>query len=321
MTQANTKISIPLSGFYKHALPGLEVIISKGLWIPDVWTKVFAEGLQRVAKSDPNFSSKTVLEVGVGSGINMAGLQTGDIPAAKYIGTDYVQLAVDTARALAKKLSMPASNVEFYQSDLLLDVEAERHSLEDVGHIVACIPQIPSTPDFSHEGDTITKPSQDDGEDYSRWEKYGLDLNARLLKQAGESAPEAQVTLNLAGRPTLGILQEMFKHFNYEASAIYSEIVPQDPGTSLASLAKIERDTKFSDEPVEFEFFADPHGEHKINAREAHDAMLGGKKVYHSLHVMTAKLSESFNGPSNGPIGPLGALTSYRPIVDYTLVR
>ncbi|PZQ49075.1 MAG: hypothetical protein DI551_00025 [Micavibrio aeruginosavorus] len=244
------------------------------VYLPDVsWTRTFAKGLQKV-----DFTATHIIEVGVGSGVNMAGLMLH--PARKpqfFIGSDLAGAAVDASADLAVAHKM---NAMLLESDLLSNIPAQE--LRRADYIIGCIPQVPL-----HHGDM--RDERDLSDYYEETgiaeDKYGLGLVARLLDQAADVAPQATLVLNIAGRPGDSRLAPMFERHGYETQILYTNVVRQDPGTSLRSLVEIENDTSLN-----FHFFQDAKAQRDINAHAA-EALRGlGKPVYHNLHVMSAKL-------------------------------
>lgn len=247
------------------------------LFLPDIWTKVFARGLRRAANIYNDVANSRILEVGVGTGVNMAGMLTIPCPPRDFIGTDICNNAVSASGRLARDNGW---NVRLIASDLLDQVPQDL--LNDVTHIVACIPQVPATQTLDiTQGDNFAHYYEPTG---TNWDEHGLGLNAKLLEQAGKRAPRAAITLNLAGRPCIERLKNMFTHYSRSPEIVHEETVQQHAGTSLASLAAKE---KAGHSP--FEFFADPAGAHVLSATQAESRRVVGTTIYHKVYVVTAK--------------------------------
>jgi methylase of polypeptide subunit release factors len=261
--------TVELDQFYPDVTRNITIPRSPELFLPDQWTRVFAKGLLTHA-----FAGRKVLEVGVGTGINMAGLLAGRIPPSQYVGTDICNNAVSASRILATAQGWDAQLV---QSNLLEDVPDD--ILSRVDHIIACIPQVPSDKPLG-EGDNYAHYYKANG---SYWDQYGLGLNSRLLKQAWERAPQASVTLNLSGRPGLDKLKELFDYHDRFARVAYEELVPQHTETSIESLAKMEQDGH-----APFEFFADADGVEQIGATQAEVRRVNQEPVFHKVYVLSA---------------------------------
>lgn len=261
--------TVQLQEFYPDAKRNLSIPRTSELFLPDQWTKVFARGLLT-----RDFANKTVLEVGVGTGINMAGtILRKDTPAA-FIGTDICSNAVYASGKLA---SAQGWNVELITSDLIKDVPSA--ILQNTDHIFACIPQVPSEKDLT-EGDNFAHYYKPEG---SQWDEYGLGLNSALLEQANARAPQAEVTLNLSGRPGIGKLRELFQHHGRCAEIAHVEMVAQHAETSVASLAAMEGNGH-----EDFEFFGDINGNEAINAGEAERRRVNNESVFHKIYVLSA---------------------------------
>jgi hypothetical protein len=268
--------NVALANFFASARDGLFIPRSPDLFLPDNWTRIFARGLETLAEQGA-FEGKTVLEVGIGTGVVMAGLSSMPNGPKLFMGTDICAQAVAASKELANRLTL--RNVSrLVQSDLLFALSA--HDLKDVGHIVACIPQVPapSNVDLS-ANDNFAHYYSPQG---TCWDDFGLGLNARLIAEVNEKAPQATLTLNLAGRPGIEHLLTLFKMHERKAQITHCDIVPQHSGTSLASLAERE------DPDHPFEFFADADGKEQISASIAEAKRAQGSPVYHKVYVLTA---------------------------------
>ncbi len=261
---------VTLDQFYPDATRNIHIPRPADLFLPDQWTEVFARGILTRA-----FEGKTVLEVGVGTGINMAGLLARQYPVARYIGTDICDKAVFASGILAVDNGW---DVELVTSDLLKDVPDA--VLQNVENIFACIPQVPTERDLS-QGDNFAHYYKGTG---SYWDKYGLGLNSSLLQEATKRAPQAEVTLNLSGRPGVDTLRELFSYHGRDFDVVHEEMVPQHAETSVASLAAMEGNGHRA-----FEFFGDKDGHEHINAGQAEQRRLNGAPVFHKIYVATAQ--------------------------------
>lgn len=242
------------------------------LFLSDEWTKIFAAGLIKLSGSETDFTKAHVLEVGVGVGTNILGLMTSPKPPASFIGTDICDNAIRFCRGLP---DIRRHNVRLQTSDLLSDIPKE--NLSKLDYIVACIPQVPFEGDLT-QGDNFAHYYPPTG---SNWDAFGLGLNAKLLEQAKDLTPSAQVVLNLSGRPGIERLKDLFNQFGFEPSVLHEAIVPQHKETSLASLASAEE--KGADA---FEFFRDPGAHEKICAVEAEGRRTAGQPLYHKIYVI-----------------------------------
>lgn len=259
-----------LDEFYPDVSRNIIIPRPSDLFLPDQWTKVFARGLLT-----RDFAGKSVLEVGVGTGINMAGFLERRHPVASYIGTDICDKAVYASGILAVDNGW---DVELMTSDLLTNVPDSL--LQNVENIFACIPQVPTERDLT-QGDNFAHYYKGTG---SYWDSYGLGLNSALIKQATQRAPQAELTLNLSGRPGIDKLRELFDYHGRLGDVAYEEMVPQHEGTSVASLARMEGNGH-----ADFEFYGDEGGHEKINAAEAERRRVDGTPVFHKIYVLTAQ--------------------------------
>ena len=266
-------VRIRLREFYTSAAGIIIPIDDSKVYLPErSWTKTFAEGLQKIS-----LAGSCVLEVGVGSGINMAGLILGKTPPRDFIGTDIAHDAVSASAALAAEHSMQA---RLLQSDLLDGVDSK--TLEQISDIVGCIPQVPR-----HKCEIATDREKSDyyEETGIKEDAFGLGLVARLLDQTIARAPQARVTLNIAGRPGAERITDLFADRSMNHEIIHRRVVQQDPTTSLASLAEIEQESG-----VDFHFYKDAEGKKEIGASEAEKLRADAVPIYHNLYVIQARL-------------------------------
>ena len=271
---------VSLRDFYDNATRDIKIECTSNLFSPDDWTKAFAQGLKNVMKHAPSFGNSTILEVGVGIGINMAGLLCLPHPPASFVGTDFSAHAIMTSTSLALKEGW---NVTLLQSDLLRDIP--HYLLSKVDYIVACIPQVPASPKLNLvKNDNMAHYYEPTG---THWDNFGLGLNAALLQQTANRAPQAFVVLNLGGRPGIKRLKSLFTQNGYrEPLILYQTMVKQHQETSLAAFAAMEDDGQ---EP--FELFKDEAGSIPICASTAEKRRMLGEEVYHSIYVLMASLA------------------------------
>ena len=272
--QISDVTQVRLREFYKQSADIIIPTDNSKVYLPDhSWTETFAEGLQRCALTE-----SSVLEVGVGSGINMAGLMLVPYPPRDFIGLDIADDAVSASRVVAKANRIGAT---LMQSDLLSNVGDS--TLRGVDHIIGCIPQVPRHKGEMHDDRELSDYYEETG---IKEDAFGLGLVARLLDQAADRAPQAQITLNVAGRPGEQRINELFADRAMRHRSLHCRVVKQDAGTCLASLAEIEEQTG-----MDFRFYADASGYEGINAREAEARRTAGIDIFHKLYVIQAQLS------------------------------
>ncbi|MCC7305357.1 MAG: 50S ribosomal protein L11 methyltransferase [Alphaproteobacteria bacterium] len=268
--------TVSLRDFYQQAA-NVRVPTNPNLFMPDSWGKIFAKGLTCLSQK-PAFADAHVLEVGVGTGINALGIMTSPGAPQHYTGTDICKNAVDATTHLAKANGL--HNITAIQSDLLKDVPDV--TLANARHIVACIPQVPETNNakilcgdgFAHYYNPNGRPED--------WNHFGLGLNAALIQEATERAPHASITLNLAGRPGIERLAQMFEAYGRKAEILHVQMVPQHAETKLTSLADLERLGVSN-----FEFYKDEKGTQPIGAVEAEERR-EKESLFHNVYVLHA---------------------------------
>lgn len=266
-------VKVPLRAFYAAAADIIIPVDDTKVFRPDKsWGGTFAIGLQKC-----DLAGAVVAEIGVGCGINMAGLMLSDNKPQSFTGADYAASAVEASRWLADREGIEA---KILQSDLLKSFSDQ--ALKRVDYIIACIPQVPRQPG------EITN-DRDHSDYYEergvKEDEYGLGLIASLLDEAAIRAPQATLILNIANRPGGERIQAMFARHGYKTDIVYQAVVQQDPTTSLRSLAEIECRTG-----LDFHFYADPSAQVHIGAVAAETSRQAGQPVYHNLHVLAAKL-------------------------------
>jgi len=243
----------------------------------DPWTKVFADGLRKIDKE--KIKNKNVWEIGVGSGVIAILLK--ELGAKRVIGSDINRIAALTAKRNVEKLlgKEALKDFEFVVGDLFSFIK----SLKNIELVVACLPQIPVPFEVKER----------EAADYYFKEKYPSDLNIvglglidNFLAQIREQRllpKNGSIVLNLGGRPSKETLLKLFKKYDFHPQVVNEEIVPQDPNTSLSSLAKTEQKS-----PIRFEFFEDPQGKNKISATQAEERRKKGESVFHKIYVISA---------------------------------
>ncbi len=264
---------IRLKEIFPVATRNMIILRPSNLFDPDEWTIALASGLIKLSQKG-FFKEKSIFEVGAGTGVNIAGLRTLPNPPAHIAASD---LCADSIRVSAELARMNNWDVPLYHSDLLSQVPDM--ALRDCDQIIACIPQVPGELDLAKK-DNMAHYYRPTGH---AWDLFGLGLNARLLEQVAERAPQAGVTLNLSGRPGLERLRMLFMQHGYEPQVTHEAMVSQHMDTSLATLAQLEQN---GCQP--FEFFEDESGEHPMTAAEAEGRRLETKPVFHKIYVLTA---------------------------------
>lgn len=261
-------------------------------FMPDQWTKAFCKGLQKADLKDA-----VVGEVGVGTGAVSIYLLATRPEIAKIYGADIdgrlTKLAEENVTNLLNGDGHKFS--PHHGNHSLLDWVTETKVKFDA--FIACIPQM-KRPDpsiingqadvFAHYYDPACVPA-------STYNRYDLGLNHNFLRQAQEHLPEGgKVIVNLAGRPSLKVLFELFTDTGFVPRVIHEEIIPQHSGTRLTEMVEDERNSAKLGKPIFFEFFADAEATKRISAAEAHSLLCGGDEVFHKIYVIEGLKPEKY---------------------------
>lgn len=273
MSDVSHIVDIPLRRFFANAADIIIPVDNDKVFVPDPsWSTTFAAGLQKC-----DLAGSIVAEIGVGSGINMAGLMLSPNRPGRFLGADIARSAVEASQWLAKREGIEAT---LLQSDLLCAFDKE--DLKKVNCIIGCIPQVPM-----HQGEITSERALSDyyEETGIPEDAFGLGLIARLLDQSAKLAPQASLVLNIASRPGGERVQAMFDRHGFKTNVVHATVVQQDPTTCLKSLAEIEATTG-----IDFHFYGDADASERIQACEAEQRRQQYVPIFHKLYVLEAKL-------------------------------
>ncbi len=257
----------------RYSIPGIKDIITivspPSTFLPEVWSQVFAEGLVSISQRKEAPGGKGI-ELGFGTGfISILLKKIGMVE--EVIATDY-----NTRAAAVGKLNALLNRVhgiKFVTGDLFSNIPKE--DLADV--IVACIPQVPQDgPIKTQRGLADYYPSEG-----TLMDQYGLGLMARALREGKNYLqPGGKVFFNLAERPKLKVLEDLFHRAGYLPKVRYAQLVPQDTGTDITPF--VEQEQKHH---LKFQFYLKGNLDQPISATEA----LGQKNVFHKLNFMEGR--------------------------------
>lgn len=273
----------------------------------DVWTRTFRQGLLKA-----ELRGKTVYEVGVGTGINIAFmLQRCGI--AQAIGSDLDPRLTELATRIVESLVPDASSrfLTVPGSVSLLESDEAKAYGKDVDVIVGCLPQVGDPSDarcaafvkaiVPGPASKLDKRIPDHYAHYYPWAQFdgypfnvvGLGLNEALLRQARNMAPQADVILNFGGRIGQEVILDLFEANDYSPEVLYSTIVPQSRDTDITFYVALERAIRDTAVESAFscEFFADPQGHRRLTAQEAWTRLCEDPHVplYHSILVVRGR--------------------------------
>lgn len=273
----------------------------------DDWTKTFQKGLQ-----EAGLKGKTVYEVGVGTGVNIAYMLQ-ECQAARAIASDVDPRLITLAKEVVARL-VPDGSSRFLTvpgAVSLLESEAARSYARMADVIVGCLPQVgdPADARFRAFLQTVMPdavPSRgetapDHFAHYYPWgcfDRYpfnvvGLGLNEALLRQARSTAPHADVVLNFGGRIGRDAIRDLFRANGYVPDVVHATIVRQSASTDITFHVALE--TALRDTAMEHlftcEFFADPEGTRRLTALEASQRLRETPyaPLYHSILVVRGR--------------------------------
>jgi SAM-dependent methyltransferase len=248
---------------------------------PDQWTRALLRGL---AQFD-GFKDKNVAELGVGTGINAAYVLDAKDPKQLFASDIDGRCTDLAARNVSRAVSADKSD-RFHPvaGDQNLASWLADHEPGFVDVVYGCLPQVVKSQEMDiHEGDNVAH-YYDPAQYPSKLHHLGLGLNDFALRQLNPRLNQGgTVILNLSGRPGREQTLELFRSNGFEPRILHEEVVAQHAGTSVATLAEIERRHGHI-----FEFFTSPQGtaDSQISATEAETRRLAGEPVYHKIYVV-----------------------------------
>ena len=278
----------------------------------DPWTQTFQMGLKRA-----NLVGKTVYEVGVGTGINVAFILRTCGVACVY-GSDLDPRLIELAER--NLLSLSSQHAEHFQpvqgSVSLVDTDEARTKVANADVVIACIPQVgdPSDPRLTafREAQSVALPegadmqSEDHIAHYYPWTTFdeypynavGLGLNEALLRRIREHSPKAEVVINFGCRIGTDIIFECFEANGYQPEKLASQIVRQDDGTDISFFVALEKTMNGTglEKQLICKFYADEDGKMPLSACEGQRLIDKDPHVdlYHEVSVIRGTPTENY---------------------------
>ena len=269
----------------------------------DPWTKVFQEGLARA-----NLQNKSVYEVGLGTGANVAYLLA-ECNASHVSGSDVDKRLTELAsKNLFGLYPEYADKFEpIFGSISLINNPKSRKWISNADAIVACLPQVGDPYDERLSRiyrefrtiHTVSDPINDDHyAHYYPWSEFdsfpynavGLGLNQALLEQIKECAPETEIILNFGCRIGIDVIEDFFIANGYIPDVLSSQVVRQHRNTKLEFFVALEQALWGTDFEGKFscEFFKDSDANKRITAEEAYNLQAIGSDtpLYHKVCVV-----------------------------------
>lgn len=275
---------------FQFSLPEQEVkpvrlFVTPNIFLPDDWTRTLLTGLFKIWPR--GLPGKTIVEIGVGTGVMPIALASNGFGFEKFFGFDIDLLAVRVARlnvaisGLSEVVLLKGGRSTFEADDGLYDGDPY------VDLVIANLPQVPTlsaTPlrdqlfDYYPMPVTLTS-------DEETWAMQGLLLIARVLREARQRLkPGGTVVLNVAGRPKKAAINQFFEAIEYTCTDEYKARVRQESGTDISAFAYFERT-----QGLQYEFFrkAQPNAV-SVDAKTACKLLARAEPCYHDLYVIKA---------------------------------
>lgn len=281
----NTQIVIDIADVFPADYNGgTEFEVPNYSFLPDQWTRAFLRGL---AQFD-GFDGKTVVELGIGTGVNAAYVLQSRNPKC-VVGSDIDGMCtiISLKNVYTNVDEEKQGRFRALAGDQNLASWIHEKGFADV--VFGCLPQVIKSEQIHlHEGNDVSH-YYDPAFYPSELHHLGLGLNDFALRQLHPLLNQgASVILNLSGRPGLGkgLEELLFRTNGYEPRVLHEEVVAQHAGTSVATLAEVEKHHGH-----EFEFFTSIDGapESKISATFAEERRLAGLPVFHKIYVIEGK--------------------------------
>lgn len=267
--------------------PNIPIKVPKWAFKPDDWNRALLDGFDRLVY-DWNWDGLGVWEVGVGTGVNLVVLRHMlRVNSIKWYFSDYDARCVPLA--MENLLCYCGDRRGLYPLKGSWDlVTPPKGGLKapKVDVVFGCLPQVPLHTDLS-VGDKRAHYYNPKRYPKAHQNALGLGLVETLLVRARDVLnPGGKVILNLAGRPGRKRLLSLFRETGYNPHMVESAKIEQHAGTSLASLAALEKNGH-----DDFEFFTDFSCEEPIDARGAEALRVAGEDVYHKIYVIAGTLA------------------------------
>ena len=297
-----------------YRLPGDRIVKLKRpdhetIFKPDPWSGELIRGLSIADRVGLLTQNGVYSEIGVGLAINTLYLLLNEqISPSQMIISDIDMRMIPLALHNIAK-NVPASElnkIKHYLSDLLRQVSLEPGSVD---HMVACIPQVPLTitqmdAEYDHgnyfnphtyrsKRDEEMEIAANDEEKLGPWSQYlsshGLLLLNALLEEnrkfLNPDNKRSSIIINVAGRPSLNVIQNMITQAGFYPYQLSRSIIEQHKGTNIQPFSNVEATTG-----AQFNFAADPQMLEHINATKALERMKQGQSVYHEMYTFACML-------------------------------
>ncbi|MEM9103611.1 MAG: aminotransferase class I/II-fold pyridoxal phosphate-dependent enzyme [Pseudomonadota bacterium] len=280
----------------------LRLINFPSTYTPEDWSFTFYEGLSRYHADE--FTDKNLVEIGCGNGWITLAIAL-EFKPAKIIGLDINPKAVTAAKlnlwlnaidenghfVYDQQGMLLSDRVEFLESDVLSAIK-ERQWVVD--RIIGCIPQV-----LRPRVDMLQQPNNKIGQQNDEFlyslsnyyeeqgyieDEFGLGLIAKAVEESiAVIRPTGKIVLNLGGRPSRKILENLLERRGFQVKSIWSTKVEQAADTDILRLVEVEEQIEHR-----FEFYMSPSSDVPVNAKTAYSYAKKGGKIYHSVIVYEA---------------------------------
>lgn len=249
-----------------------EIEVPEWAFTPDPWNIAFLRGLLTAA---PTLINDTVWEIGVGTGLVQLFLAHWGVRQSVF--SDYDPRCVPLARENLASAGLHHNGlVPLDGAWDLVDRIDELQERPSVSAVVACIPQLPSVGPAKHHYDPARYPE-------ATLHNIGLGLNEALLRRACKAFPRGtRIILNLAGRPGIKRILQMFQECGYRPHILHEDLVPQHLGPSLDAFLAAE---EVGHGPFKF-FRTRNFDQSAISAGQGAAHLRAGGKLFHTIYVI-----------------------------------
>ena len=260
-----------------HGDHSVRILVSPGSYHPDDWTKMLLTGVQLTLRKFGR-RPRLAVEVGVGTGVLPLFLAHW-APTCDYLGLDVSAEACETARLNLEIHGRPLP-YELLTGDSVLDA-LPSDLFGSVNLFAANIPQVPGEGQCNRN-DYYPFSPKDESDVVGH---SGLGLVCTVLHQARRVlSADGRAVFTLAGRCNDALSDSALRETGMICERLKTVRVVQDSGTSIRVFADAEERAHAT-----FQFYSGRQATRPIGACTAVRKLEAGERVYHDLHVVSAR--------------------------------